>query len=188
MSMGALLHATVDRIRTLGYSPEQCGVQPDGEPDPVAGEVYVSVYPLGIRNTDEGAHRLEEEYEVGVAVTLRAGSMPVDAFGPAGVTRATSGLYARAEAIRARLHMDYGVLDLVGGVCGTASWTGGRPYSLPATAQGFAEPLRFRTCSAVRLKGPDWFSAEGDADPPGGLVVEMVFAGARRIQTLESQA
>ena len=186
MSMQALLVAVTDRVRRqLGYTAEQCAVRPDGAPDPASGEVFVAVHPLGFRNTDDGAHRLDEEVEVGVTLTMRSGWLPVDRFGPELVAKDNTGLYARAEAIRALCHMDYTAINNANTAIG-------------AGENGFVEPLKFRSCSAVRPQLPVWFSAEGTSlnerqvkshvDATCGMSVELTFGGARRVQTLEEQS
>lgn len=136
----------------------------------------MAVHSLGARNQDEGAHCLDEVYEVGVTVTVRAAKMPTDKHGTRVVALATTGLLARAEAIRALLHMDYTTIN-------TANTTIG------AGENGFVEPLKFRSVSAPQRKGPDWFSAEGQTSLAAlGWAVEMTFAGVRRVQVIEEQS
>jgi hypothetical protein len=52
---------------------------------------------------------------------------------------------------------------------------------------GFIEPLRFEGGAPPVRRGPWWFSAEGDDDPPAGLSQTLVFGRARRIQTLSGE-
>lgn len=177
MSVEALLDAVRDRIRNAcRYADDQCDVQPDGSPPPDAGEVYVSVHPQGFRNEDDYAHALNEVVEIGVTLTMRAAWLPVDRQGNQMVAKASTGLYARAEAIRAAVHMDYVSMNAANTTIG-------------ASENGFVEPLKFRSCSAPQLKGPDWFNAEGQGgDPAAGWAVELQFGGARRVQVIEEQS
>lgn len=172
MSMPDLLNAVRDRIRSvLSYTNFECDVQPDGAPDPVSGQVYVSVHAGAIRNDD--MESMDEYYEVLVTLTMKVGYLPVDAFGPQVITKATTGLYARAAAIRKTCHMDYTAM--------TAANT-----ALGGSVNGFVEPLSYRGMGRPEVKGPAWFSAEDENDPPAGLALEIRFDGARRKQTLES--
>lgn len=175
MSMEALLVAVRNRLRTaLTLADALCDVQHDGSVPPSAGEVYYSVHPAGISNDDTGAHRLDETYDVKVTVTMKVGWLPRDRYGTQSVAKASTGLYARAEAARAALHMDYTSMNAANTTIGVAD-------------NGFVEPLKFRSCSAVAVKGPDWFGADDQANPPSGLAVELSFVGARRVQVIEEQ-
>ncbi len=172
MSMPDLLTAVRNRIRSvLSYAAFECDVQPDGSPEPASGQVYVSVHPGSVRNDD--MESLDETFEVLVTITLKVGYLPVDAFGPQVILKASTGLYARAEAIRKTCHMDYTAM--------TAANT-----ALGGSVNGFIEPLSYRGMGRPEVKGPAWFNAEDDPDPPAGLALELRFDGARRKQTLES--
>lgn len=174
MSMPALLTAVRDRIRSvLSYAAFECDVQPDGAPDPASGQVYVSVHAGSVRNDD--MESLDEYFEVLVTITLKIGYLPVDAYGPQVILKTTTGLYARAEAVRRVVHMDYTAM--------TAANT-----TLGGSVNGFIEPLSYRGMRRPEVKGPAWFSAEDEDNPPAGLSLELRFDGARRKQTLESMA
>lgn len=176
MSMEALLLAVRDRLRTeCDYADAQCDVQPDGRVPPPAGQVYVSVHPAGFRNTAEYDLGLDEAYDVTVTLTMRAGWLPRDRVGTQQTARPSAGLYARAAAIRAALHMAYAV-------------TAAANEAIGDDENGFVEPLRFSSCSAPQEKGPEWFGAEGDATPAAGYAVELRFVGARRVQVIEEQS
>lgn len=181
MSMRSLLLAVRDRVRqrvrgAVEYTEGECGVQPDGMPDPRSGQVYVSVHPGMVVNDSDQS--LDETYEVKLTVTVRAGWAPVDRHGDPLLVAQDTGLYARVEALRARLHMDYTVLDKA---------NAGEDYSIGAAENGFVEPLKFRRMGEVQVKGPEWFHAEAEAET-AGLAVELVFGGARRVQVIQEQS
>jgi hypothetical protein len=184
VSLDALLLATVDYLRSpsgLGLSSDQCDEQPDGQPPPVAGQVYYAVHEGEWTNNDDLA--LDEHFGLEITITLRSGVVPRDRTA-IGILR---DLRRRAAALRAKVHMAYGILDLAGGSYGGGVWTGGRGYSLAATDNGFVEPLVFLNAGRPSPRGPDWFGAEGAADPPTGVSRTLAFGRARRVQTIESQ-
>lgn len=172
--MQALLLAARDRIRSaLSYANSECNVRPDGMPDPACGEVFVAIHPGVCRNDSDLS--LDEYVGVNVTLTMRASWLPVDQSGPELAAKASTGLYARAEAIRALLHMNYTVMD-------DANTTIG------GSENGFVEPLKYRSMGTPQAKGPDWFSAEDEYTPPAGWAIEIVFDDARRIQVIEEQS
>lgn len=176
--MQALLFAVRNYLRTGGggpYANAECDVRPDGAPGPIGPQVFVAVSPGGIRNSDTSPHSLDEEYEIKVTLTMKSGWLPVDNYGPEMVAKASTGLYARAEALRARIHGNYTIIN-------NANTTIG------AGENGFIEPLKFSYMTPPQFKGPDWFSGEDLATPPSGLAVDLTFVAARRVQVIEEQS
>lgn len=174
MSDIALLGAAESRLRSLFADPEGkfVGIQPDGQPPPVAGQWYVGLDSAGYRNTDTNALSLDESYDLLVVVTFKYAVVPADRRGQR--WQATAELRDKALAIRAALHMDYTTLNAAN-------------TALGAAVNGFVEPLRFRNASKVLSKGADWVWAEDAVNPPSVFAVELRFGGARRVQHLESQ-
>lgn len=187
MSMEALLDAVESRIRSAcSYSSAECGVQADGMPPPSAGQVYVSVHAGGWDNADLDASCLDESLSVFVTVTMRLAHFPRDRQAAEGVRKAATGLYARAEAIRAALHMSYEVIAAANLAAGAIELTSGAGAQ---SVNGFIEPLKFRSGTRPYRQQADWHtaSAEGDGSDPA-FSVELTFVGARRVQRIEHQA
>ncbi len=185
--MAVLLQATLTRSRAiLTLDESQSCVSLDGQPPPFSGQKFLVIHPGEFSNSDQ--NYLEETYGVRATLTLRAGVVPEDRIGANLLTLATTGLYALIERLRAGLHMDYTLLQIAGGTVGGSALSGGQSYSLAATVNGFHEPLMFQNCSAPEPKGPDWFWAEGQDDAITGVAVILSFGGAKRLQTIESQA
>jgi hypothetical protein len=98
----------------------------------------------------------------------------------------TSGLFARAEAIRAKLHMSYEVIAAANLAMNAVELTNGAGGQ---SVNGFIEPLKFVSAGRPVRQDAAWFTAdaEGDGSDPA-FSIEMTFRGARRVQTIESQA
>lgn len=175
MSMPALLDATAAHIRAeCGYDSKMCDVQPDGRPEPASGQVFVAVHD-GEWTHGPVEEALDEYFGVRVTVSLRIAYVPQDRQGQESVRKARTGIYARAEAIRAAVHMSYGLMDAANAIIGAA-------------ANGFVEPLRFVSSSGVRLESSSWWDAHEDDEPgdrSAGLVLELAFGRARRVQRFD---
>lgn len=184
MSMESLLDAVEDAVRTAGdYTEAQCGVQPDGMPPPSAGQMYAAIHGGAWDSADQEAHRLDEYLGVAVTLSMRTAFTPRDRVGREAVRKAKKGLYARAEVIRAALHMSYTVI-LAANTAMDATYTdAGR------AVDGFVEPLKFSGGGRVQRQGPDWWggSDDGEGGDPG-FTLEVNFVQARRVQKLETQA
>lgn len=178
MSMRALLLAVRDRLRAsapggLAYESAQCEVGFDGMPHPRAGQVFVAVHPGSVSN--EADTHLAERYTVYVTLTMRAGHLPQDREGSQLMALASTGLYARAEAIRTLLHMNEAVRSDANTTIGVGD-------------NGFTETIRYQSMDSPQLKGPDWFGAEDPSDGPVGLAIQLTFGGAMRYQVIEEQS
>jgi hypothetical protein len=150
------------------------GVQPTGQPPPHAGQWYIAIFPGARTNNDSNPLSLDETYSIGVTVTMRMGYAPKDRQGQRIIMDANDGILAIADKVRAAIHGNYDILTVANA-------------AIPGT-NGFIEPLSFQGDSSILEKSPDWVFAEGDDNPPTTFAVELRFGGARRIQTLESQA
>ncbi len=178
MSMEALLLSVQDAIRTgLDYSPGQCGVQPDGAPNPWNGQYYLAIHPLDIRDNGSQGLRLDEMYSVGATITMRTGLFPKDRLGAKVVAKASTGIYARAEAIRALVHMN----ETIRAAANT---------EIGAGENGFLTPLEFQGIGMLMKQGPDWFSSPMRAPDHAitGYSLEVRFGGANRVQKIELQS
>ena len=209
MSFQALLGASRDTLRAkltiaLGFTVDAslCDVEHNGKPPPFSGQFFIALHQGTCRNQDQNGLSRDELYQVLVTLTYRTDIIPPDMLGSdlllaspdSGVT---PGLNLLWDAIVTALHMSYGtgglsgtpgVLDLAGGAYNASggAWTGGQPYSLASSVQGFVEPLRFGTVTTPETCTPDWFWAEGQDNAPTGVKVQLTFNDARRVQEIAS--
>jgi len=174
--MNELILATVDQLRSvsgLALDAKSCDEQPDGQPPPNAGQIYVAVHEGSWTNTQDEC--LDEYCGVNVTVTLKAGFVPKD--------RTALKLLQRLRLIRAQIraaiHNNYTLMN-------TANLK--LTAAFGHATNGFVEPLRFRNAGKPEPKGPDWFFAEADVKitPTSGIACTLVFERARRVQTNES--
>lgn len=191
MSQRALLLACQDILQAapnqtppalsgLGLPAAQCGVMFDEQPPPGCGELFVSIHP-GDWSADD-VEGLKESYDLEITVTVRMAVIPRDRQSNVCVLASLGGktLDAQLEAIRALLHLD-SVQD---------QWLNRANFYIGGSASGFVEPPRFRGCSRPKPCGPDWFSADSDGKerlPPVGLAQTLKFAGAVRLQRIETE-
>lgn len=149
-------------------------VTEDGRPKPVSEGVFYGIVGTGFSNMQDQC--LRESYSVKVVITLWASYAPHDRLGNELVTKETTGLWDRVGALRARVHMRYQIMDAANTTMGVL-------------VDEFDHPLVFQNANYLGVKGPEWFDAEGGEDePPAGIAVELLFGGAERTQTIESQA
>lgn len=174
MSLRALLRGVRDTIRTTYTLDETgCQVTPDGKPDPVCGEWFYAVHPGGTSNA--ARNYLDERADFYVTLTRRAGFSPEDRIGEE-VLLDNAGILARADQLKALLHMEYPVMDAANALI----------PGFGVTVNGFVEPPGFLRLDYLGPKGPDWFWAEGYDPAPSGIAVQLAFGGARRIQDTRS--
>lgn len=184
--MRALLKAVEERTQSiLSLTSSNVAVRPTGKPPAFAGETFWAIHPGEFDNDLDTGRR--DTYDVRITLTRKSGSYPDDRRGDELVVDPTDGMYYDAERLIAALHMDYTVLDFVGGTYGAGNWTGGKSYSLGTSVNGFVEPLRFRMCSEPQEVGSSWFHSE-DGEEVSGYVMLIVFGGALRVQTIESDS
>lgn len=186
MSMRALLIATrtaiLDHLGVAANDPKRfliCDVTDDGRPKPASGQVFYGLVGGSISNSQ--AQCLDEFYDLRVLITLKAGYSPTDKLGQELLLSAgapgvanSGGLWSRAEKLRSYLHMRYSVIDAAN-------------VEITAAANGFVRPLTFLGASYLGVRGPEWFDAEAQDDPTAGVVMELRFGNAQRIQVIESQ-
>jgi hypothetical protein len=173
-----LLLAVEAALKTAFADPDgkRVGVQPDGQPPPVAGPAaagagwYVGIDDDGSTNQSDQADQLDNRFGVRVVLSWWASVIPQDRRGRR--LLAEGELRERAATVQAALHASYAVLLDANARLATSQPT--RP--------GFVEPLLVRSASRVQPRGADWLWAEPGDDAPTVLVKELVFAGARRIE------
>jgi hypothetical protein len=178
-----------DRLREfVPLTAAQCEISdhPEGMPPPACGELFVAVhagawgpYPGG---TSEG---IDETIGVRVTVTVRTGKTAKDRLGqnvwagPAG-----SSLDETCRKVLVAVHLDAFLLATFYRENANATINTDFP-GIPRS--GFATALEFEDGGTPTRRGPYWFSAEGNDDPPAGLSQTMTFGRARRVQNLQGQ-
>ena len=181
MSLSAVCLAARDRIRSyLSLGEDSCEVGFDGQPKPMAGQLYVAVHPASWTGTDND-YELEEIIAVNVTVTMRLGSSPKDRWGVAVWTKQDDGLDAVCRKVIVALHMNYA--DVMN-VANTTYITTAR--------DGFYHPLKFRDGGLPRYVDHHWFSA---AEPESqyqvaeaGVAQTLTFGALARFQTIGGMA
>lgn len=183
----ALLHAVKDNLRreVPGWTPANCEVMADGQPPPYSGDWFAAIHQAGSRSTMMNA--LDERFDFSVTLTVKVGGVPLDRVGNkllavplARDLALKTGWNARAEQIRAFLHMAWGVLQEANTLLST--W---EPGNIPV--YGFCEPAHFAGMDMPYLVGGEWFAAQPEAQDVG-LVGEIKFADCRRLQAIASYA
>lgn len=180
----ALLYAARDAIRgaDFGYSEATCDIMADGMPPAACGDIYVAVHQTSTYSDMMGA--LNEFWGFFVTLTMRF-SVPVDRVGDKVLAsklarqRGPNGqpsFNARAEQLRAFLHMDWGIIQDANN--NLVAWSTDSPV-----IYGFCEPAAFKGMEAPVLVGGEWFSAD-PAGPDTGLKAELRFEDARRLQAI----
>lgn len=174
----ALEAAVLATIRSIPgeyrYDADNSGRMFDGEPKPVCGKVWVSVWSDLARRSNSDTC-LDEVYGVVVTITLRASQTPWDAW-----LGLRDELEARANRIRAAVHLDclYNRIQRQASALMAADGAGQKV--------GFRERLKFEGLDGLQRVGPDWFKAELDhvTAADAGLALRLRFGGMRLIQTL----
>lgn len=170
--MPHLLQAVLDHLRaSLALDESTSEVMPTGKPPAFSGDTFYVVHP-GQIGTDQ-VEGLEETFGVDVTITLRTGSVPADRVGTELILNTTTGIYARAAAVRAKLHMRY------------ADVMNDANAALGSGVNGFVEPLWFLGAGRVQEQGAAWFSAKATTANPAGISLTLSFGRARRIQVIE---
>lgn len=174
MSMVSLLLATEATVRNvLKTDDSHVGVQFDGQPPAFSGQWYIGIHGGTYQSSDY--ENLVEKYAVNVTITWRKGFAPTDRQAKAIMLKQATGLYDMIRKIQLGVHQSYALMSLANTE---------PSYGCAIGANGFVEPLRFRSCSPPRPVGADWFHAdpnEGD----GGWIITMSFGDALRVQKIE---
>lgn len=197
MSLAALLMGVRDHLRSnenggLGLKEYECEVMPDGEPPEDAGDIYVAIHPSQWTQQNQAGTALDELFGIQITLSARARQIPGHRWGPDLLCKPregtwSGGVYARAEAIRAALHVNYTpTLTLASGLIDVAA------LANQTTANGFdGEPLFFRGCSPpVKRRATWWGAVDAPPDegcPYAGLTLTLSFDPCRRVQDIASQ-
>lgn len=171
MSQAAYALAVRDAIQAVMPSPwgdsNSVEVGLDGQPKPSCGEWYVAIHP-GEWSADNGDFDLNEYVSLNVTITRRLGYSPQDRWGPEVWTK-SGGLDALARSLIPVVHYNYATMA----AANTNITTGD---------DKFCEPLQFQGAGPPQLKGPEWFSSDSEDMAATGLILEMRFGKARRMQ------
>ncbi len=202
MSMRAILQATRDHLAAptpagilpTGTVPTGLGidndmdmqVMPDGMPPPMACTTFIAVWGSGWNNA--AYESLDENYTVNVTVSVRTTQCPPDHWGLV-IAEQTTGLYARAEAVRATLHRNYDVVQRADAIIKLACEAVAPGSWLTQVANGggtsFEEPLFFKSATGIERKGGSWWWSS-NKEQHAGLAITLSF-GTRRTQAVENQ-
>lgn len=175
----ALLLAVVDEIRdSLGYDRTTClQAEPPGRPPPRVGDVYVAVHQGNGRNS--AVNSLDTYWSFTVTVTQRV-VVPVDRIGDQMLVKKVaneSGFNGRCNRLGVLLGVNWDVLYRANNYLVQLAPDGSIVY-------GFSEPAHWADSTPPRVEGGDWFGAAPEAQDQG-LVADLYFEGARRLQALE---
>jgi len=145
----------------------------DGQPPAIAGELFVSIHEGEWRCTSAEAR--DDTIGVYVTITRRVAFVPQDR-GRIPLLDAADAVDVWADKIASKVHSNYVIMNAANTVLG-------------GSVNGFIEPLRFKgTMGPSQERGPEWFSSAEESDAPVGVSRTLIFAEARRYQTIESQA
>lgn len=173
----ALLYSVRDAVRTtLGYSASQCDIRADGHPPAGAGDWFLAVHEQATRSTADNC--LDERFAFSLTLSARVSNVSPDRIGDKLLARQVAesiGFNRRCEAIRAFLHMNWGVLQ------------DANTYMVElapddALVYGFCEPARYRGMETPSFVSGEWYSAEQSTQV--ALKSEMRFEDCRRLQAI----
>lgn len=178
MSEEALHFAVRDQLRLpspegLGLRDIECEVMADGRPPPRCGDYFVSVHGAPSRRGLFHSGFTDEYIGVEVTVTRRI-NVPFDRLGTEVVDEAARGVNAKVNQIVALLERQrYAVMTL-------ANETIGSTFNETDTPRGFIEPLYYQDSEKAKIVDASHFMSVEQR--LSGVIVNIRFAGARRIQ------
>ena len=180
MSLSALTLAARNRLRTeLSLENNACEVTLDGQPIPLAADVFYAVHHDQWQNTGQNVGELEEDFGLVLTISMRGGNIAFDRWGPELLAKATTGLWDRARAAIVKIHGDYTLMNAANTIIGSA-----------ATYNRFVEPVWLSNVT-TQYKPPSWWHRETPSTKGmkyEGAAAIIRFSSAKRIQTLESMA
>lgn len=177
MSLAVLAQAVRDTLQTaFSLTASSCEVSFDGQPKPSAGELYLAVHP-GAWTKAEGDYDLDEEYTIGVTVTIRMGFAPKDRWGIEVWAASTDGLDKRVRQVIVAVHHNQAIRQLA-----STRLFQGEKY--------FVTPLQLLRVDPPKLQNWSWFSAS----PPeregqiaeSGVSQTVWFGKCRRCQSVDN--
>ena len=170
----------------MNYGKAEVEIMDDGRPPPRAGGWFASVHGGRSHPGDANDRNLYELYDFSVTLTMRV-TVPLDRVGDQQIARNVArvplaqrqGFNAKAEQLRAYLHMNWAITVLQGQTPNSANdnlaaWATGTIY-------GFVEPARYQGSEAPTLVGAEWMGSEPEADD-FAIKSELRFANAKRFQ------
>jgi hypothetical protein len=176
MSLAAVCKAARDVLqKVLAVDANSCECGFDGQPDPMAGESYYRIHPLGWNALPQD-YDLSEEYTVGVTLTMRLGWVPKDRRGVA-LWLAYDGLDARAREVVKTIH--HNQLLRKASVVYLQGKGGGDTLT----------PLQLVRIDMPQVRSYDWFTAEAPEEEnqsdDAGVSQTIVFGKCQRVQNIE---
>ena len=172
MSEEALLFGTRDYLRrALSLTDEQCGVQIEGRPPAVFGDVFVGVAPAEWRSDGLQEQILDETFGIEVHCLRRASVAPRSKQADKIVYGTLGSLNSLIRQVMLAIHMNYELLNVV-----NAEITGTQPK--------FFQPLRWRSTDRPQIRDGSQWNAQ--PDQLAGLARTVHFGGAQRYQTMGS--
>ena len=176
MSIGRLMLSVRDEVRLkLDLKEDECHVMPDGRPMPSCGQRFIAIYAHSWNASPDdfnAAEGLVEWYGVTCAVTFRSAYVPFD--------RHIPGIGLEMEdfcrKIISTVHLNHNILlrtnELIAEELGQMTGT------------GMLEQLRWASCDASpTFVTGDWFGEGPPIDQNTGLMAEVRFEQATRVQT-----
>jgi hypothetical protein len=180
MSGSALLKSVRNLVRNEMQLDEQtCAIMPGPLPPPSCGQRFLSIYLSEWRPGDRDLNRgIDEYFSVTLTWSYRVAYLPADAHGEEAYIQQLEGIEAASRLLIPLLHQNIEVMS------------GANNLILDGEYK-FIEPLRWQGGDPVpKYVGAAWFgsgeaqSKSGPEDNKVGLVQEVTFGEARRIQPL----
>lgn len=195
MSLAALLIGVADHLTqggNFGLTRDDCEIMADGMPPEKSGPFFTAIHPASWRQTNDSGTALDEQFAFEITISARGRGLPIRQWGRDLLCQQSrggtgGGLYARAEFIRAALHVKYQPLARANSLIDIAArfTTTEEPGDPPAN--GFdPEPIFFSGGALPIKRRPDWWGgteepAEGGS-PWAGLSLTISFQPVRRVQ------
>lgn len=167
----ALEQACVNAIKTsLSYAAKDCQRCFDGQPPPLCGPVFCSVWHDNSRTCNSRGDALDEQFGVYVTLTIRT-VQPYDR-----LVQHRDDMERRMNAIRALIHKDSLNFSISNAAAVLADLDSGASRPI-----GFREGLAFERFDAIQLVGGSWFRAD-PSSTECGLAQTARFGKSRRVQ------
>ncbi len=179
----ALLLAALDTVRgaNFGWDEKTSDVMQDGHPAPRCGDWFLAFHAGG--ESGNMMNALDEYYDFTLTLTRRISGVPVDRRGDqilfsrnVRTLAKETGFSARAQQLKTFLHMNWYVI-------GIANDYLVQMYSGVQYVNGFCEPMHWQDTHEPKAVGGEWFASEPNARD-SGIITEIRFAGARRLQAM----
>lgn len=178
-----LLLALRDHLERKGFPREILDVRPDGQPPPVCGELFCSLWASSLSPGDVNAsmeHGLDETADFVLTVTRRSSFSPQDThaqdilFTP----EVLHGLYSTERRLKQIILSDWPAI-----LCAINERVD--RDAPPLEARFLYQAFRWnRTTTPPTPRSSDWFSADPSSTLDCGYSIDIEFTGPRRIQSL----